>query len=129
MLDIELLKLPSIGPEENIPSIVQNPGTSMSSKAVMSSVNVTGSLVKGSNRNPKRISKPVKHPTTLSSKLVAGNIVNKEEGGEKKIHFNALLNKTRIDNLPPLQELSVFEQSFESRRKLTKNHALRSRSK
>lgn len=45
------------------------------------------------------------------------------------MHFNALLNKTRVDNLPPLQELSVFEQSFESRRKQTANPVLRSRSK
>ena len=39
-----------------------------------------------------------------------------------------MLNKTRIDNLPPLQELSVFEQSFESKRKQTQP-VLRSRSK
>lgn len=46
-----------------------------------------------------------------------------------KLQFNALLNKTRIDNLPPLQELSVFEQSFEGRRKQIPNQPLRSRSK
>lgn len=40
-----------------------------------------------------------------------------------------MLNKTRVDNLPPLQELSVFEQSFESRRKQPNNQVLRSRSK
>lgn len=40
-----------------------------------------------------------------------------------------MLNKTRVDNLPPLQELSVFEQSFESRRKQQTSQALRSRSK
>ena len=46
-----------------------------------------------------------------------------------KLQFNAILNKTRIDNLPPLQELSVFEQSFESRRKQTVNQPLLFRSK
>lgn len=39
------------------------------------------------------------------------------------------MNKTRVDNFPPLQDLSVFEKSFEARRKQTTNFTLRSRSK
>ena len=41
----------------------------------------------------------------------------------------AMLNKTRADNFPNFQELSVFEQSFESRRKQNVNSQFRSRSK
>lgn len=46
-----------------------------------------------------------------------------------KAYFNPMLNKTRVDNLPPLQEKTVFDQSYESKRKQTANQQLRSRSK
>ena len=55
---------------------------------------------------------------------------NKTSKDDYRIYFNPMLNKTRVDNLPPLQELSVFEKSFESKRKQTAcQQQLRSRSK
>ena len=72
--------------------------------------------------------KPSIHSSNTTTKM-NNQALPPEIKNDVKLQFNAILNKTRIDNLPPLQELSVFEQSFESRRKQTVNQPLRSRSK
>lgn len=79
---------------------------------------------------------------TLASKMMSGGILSSHETTiDKKPNYSAMMNKTRIDNLPPLQELSMYEQSFESHKKQmnmrtetlnkqqSKNQSLRSRSK
>lgn len=109
MMDLELLKLPSISPEEGITN-----GQKLSQ---------IGTCKTGKNYIPP---KQVIHPVNISMKKHKNAILRKDE---QKSIFNAMLNKTRIDNLPPLQELSVFEQSFETRRKQPVSQALRSRSK
>jgi hypothetical protein len=108
ILDLELLKLPSIGPDE---------ANTVHHENGLANI---GNCKTGKNYIP---AKQALHPGTSLSKQK--NSTNKDDN---KLYYNALLNKTRIDNLPPLQELSVFEQSFESKRKQTQP-VLRSRSK
>lgn len=110
MIDIELIKLPSIGTEEayvvQTENNVGNIGNSKTGKNYISNKHILHS--------PTEISKKSKN---LSSKDCY------------KAYFNPMLNKTRVDNLPPLQEKASFDQSFESKRKQTCNQQqLRSRS-
>jgi hypothetical protein len=108
ILDLELLKLPSIGPDE--PNTVQKE----------TGISNIGNCKTGKSYIPAK------------QALHSGSSMAKQKTNatkdENRLHYNAMLNKTRIDNLPPLQELSVFEQSFESKRKQTQP-VLRSRSK
>ena len=91
IIDIELLKLPSIGHDEGVPFISTRP-------IIQSS--------KGNSQGPSI-----------------------ELKSDANLQLNYHLNNTKADNLPPLQELSVFEQSFETRRKQIVNQPFRSRSK
>jgi hypothetical protein len=109
MMDLELLKLPSISPEEGTTN-----GQTLSQ---------IGTCKTGKNYIPP---KQVIHPVNISMKKNKNGILKKDD---QKLAFNTMLNKTRVDNLPPLQELSVFEKSFETRRKQPISQALRSRSK
>jgi hypothetical protein len=108
ILDLELLKLPSIGPDEpntaQIEARISNVGNCKTGKSYI----------------------PVKQALHSGSSMAKQKTNATKD--ENRLYYNVMLNKTRIDNLPPLQELSVFEQSFESKRKQTQP-VLRSRSK
>ncbi|CAI2387086.1 unnamed protein product [Moneuplotes crassus] len=110
ILDLDLVKLPSISNEY-----------ANSSKQQMK-------LVKLGNSEARKNGIPVSQIVQNSSEI-AKNQSNSHCRDEYKDYFNPMLNKTRVDNLPPLQEMSVFEQSFEGRRKQTANQKFRSRSK
>jgi hypothetical protein len=90
ILDLELLKLPSIDPDEAINS---------------GQFGQIGSCKTGKNFMS---SKQVIHPSNISMKK--HKALSKKD--DNKLGFNAMLNKTRVDNLPPLQELTVFEQKM-----------------
>ncbi|CAI2369998.1 unnamed protein product [Moneuplotes crassus] len=109
MLDLDLIKLPSIGNEY-----------AHATKPHIKLQNI-GTCDTGKNSIPShQIIQP-------AARVPAG--VNLQSKDDYKQYFNPMLNKTRIDNLPPLQEMSVLDQSYESKRKQTANQQLRSRSK